>query len=341
MRRIYFAAFVSLVLGLILTKLQIRLSKKFGFIDVPKDQRRMHTDSIPTCGGFAMYFAIFIPYMILYKFTPRNTAIFIGATIIMLSGFYDDMHDLKPKYKVLFQLLAGLVVYFLGNIRIMNIGNPFIDNNLLSLGYLSLPATLFWIVAVTNIINLIDGLDGLAGGVVFISSMTLAVVSVSYEQYSLTALCLCVGFSYLAFLKYNFAPAKIFMGDTGALLAGFMLAVITIQGAMKAVAAIGIIVPIMILGLPVFDTTFAMIRRLLSGRSIASADKGHLHHRLLRKYSTKKTVLILYTISAIFSVFGILVMKLRNTVSVLISGIIFMIIVFLAYKIGLFKDGEN
>ncbi len=334
--------FEAVIISLIMTPIVRKLAFKVGAIDIPKDDRRVHNKPMPLMGGVAIYIAIVVSALTLLPIDKSLISIIIGGTIILISGIIDDLKGLSPKMKIVFQLSAGLVL-ILGDVKVDFITNPFSSQStLLYLKWLSIPITLFWVVGITNTLNLIDGLDGLAAGVAMISSLSLMFVASKFGYGNIIILSAIVAGSCLGFLPYNFNPAKIFMGDTGALFLGFMLAAISIEGVMKSVATIAIIVPILILGVPIFDTTFAIFRRLLNGQSIMSADKGHLHHRLLnRGYSQRKTVLTLYGISGIFGLFAVLVAKYNSKQAVYLSVVLFFITVVIAIKMGLFGSKKK
>ena len=329
------------LMSLIATPIVRKLAFKIGAVDVPKDDRRVHKKAMPLMGGLAIFAAVIISVLIFLPLDKTTFSILIGGTLIVISGIIDDLKDMSPKVKLFFQILAG-VVLILGGIKVDFITNPFTSNSsLLYLRWLSIPITLFWVVGITNTLNLIDGLDGLAAGVAMISSLSLMLVASKFGYGEITILSAIVAGSCLGFLPFNFNPAKIFMGDTGALFLGFMLAAISIEGVMKSVATIAVIVPILILGVPIFDTTFAIFRRLLNGQSIMAADKGHLHHRLLNKgFSQKKTVLILYGISSIFGLFAVLIAKANSRQAVYLSVALFIGSVLMAIKIGLFEKKQ-
>lgn len=333
---------VAIIISLVSTPLVKKLAVRVGAIDVPKDERRIHKKPMPLMGGLAIYIAIVIAALIFLPLNDTLISILVGATIILVSGIIDDIKGLSPKLKLVFQIIAGLVLIY-GGVKVDFITNPFSkDYVLLYLNGLSIPITLFWIVGITNTINLIDGLDGLASGVAMISALSLMLVAEKFGQEEVTILSALVAGACLGFIPYNFNPAKIFMGDTGALLLGFMLAVISIEGVMKSVATIAIVVPILILGVPIFDTTFAIFRRLLSGRSIAEADKGHLHHRLLDKgFSQRQTVLILYGLSAVFGIFAVIVAKANSKQAVYLSVLLFLAAILFAFKLGMFTNKKN
>src|SRR5699024_4847636 len=201
--------------------------------------------------------------------------------------------------------------------------------------------TIIWVVAITNAFNLIDGLDGLTAGVASISSLSLLFVASQFEYNNIMIISAIVAGSCLGFLPYNFRPAKIFMGDTGALFLGFMLSAISIEGVMKSTATIAIVLPIIVLGIPIFDTTFAIFRRLLNGKSIMEADNGHLHHKLLQKgYTQKQTVFIFYLISGIFGLLAIYVAKTETRQIEFIAITLIIVAIFLVSKLGV-KDKRN
>lgn len=334
--------FVAVFISLVMTPLVRRLAIKIGALDIPKDDRRVHNKPMPLIGGLAIYIAVVFATIMFLPIDRSLISIMIGGSIIVCSGIIDDMKGMSPKLKLLFQIIAGGVLV-LGDVKVDAITNPFSHNNiLLELKWLSIPITLFWVVGITNTLNLIDGLDGLSAGVAMISSISFMLVAGKFENLDVTVLSGIVAGACLGFLPYNFNPAKIFMGDTGALFLGFMLAAISIEGVMKSVATIAIIVPILILGVPIFDTTFAIFRRLLSGQSIVSADKGHLHHRLLNMgFSQRQTVLILYGISAIFGTFAVIVAKANSKQAVYLSVILFIVAILILAKLGLFKKNTK
>lgn len=330
---------VSLIISFIFTPIIRKLAFKVGALDIPKDDRRIHKEPMPLMGGLAIFIAVASVMLIFLPLNETSSAILVGATIIVISGILDDLKELSPKAKFAFQIVAGLVL-ILGDVKVDFITNPFAKNSsLIYLNWLSIPITLFWVVGITNTLNFIDGLDGLSAGVAMISSLSLMLVAGKFNITNIIILSAAMAGACLGFLPYNFNPAKIFMGDTGALFLGFMLAAISIEGVMKSVATIAIVAPILILGVPIFDTTFAICRRLLNGQSVATADKGHLHHRLLdRGYSQKKSVLILYGISAFFGIFAVLVSKANSKQAVYLSVAMFIIAVGIAIKVGLFEN---
>lgn len=333
---------ISTALSLSITPIVKRIAIRVGAIDIPKDERRVHKKPMPLMGGLALYISTVITSLIFLPIDKTLISILIGGSIICISGIIDDIREISPRMKLIFQIAAAIVL-ILGDVKIDAITNPFTrTNKLIELGILSIPITIFWVVGITNTLNLIDGLDGLAAGVALIASLSFLFVAGKFNYVPVMIISSVIAGACLGFLPYNFNPAKIFMGDTGALFLGFMLASLSIEGVMKSVATIAVVVPIIILGVPIFDTTFAIFRRLLNGKSIAEADKGHLHHRLLQMgYSQKKTVLILYFISAIFGLCAVLIAKINSKRAVTISIIIFIITILLAGKMGLYSSKKE
>ncbi|HZH92595.1 MAG TPA: MraY family glycosyltransferase, partial [Tissierellaceae bacterium] len=255
METVWIPFVVAAVIAFAATPFVIKTAPKVGAMDIPKDDRRVHKDPMPLIGGVAMYLAIAVGMFVFLPKTRDFISIFVGATIILISGIKDDIGGTTPKEKLFYQLLAaGIVIW--GGVQVDFVTNPFADGNpILYLSWIGIPITLFWIVGITNTLNLIDGLDGLAGGVALISALSFTFVALKLEMNQIAILAALVSGACLGFLPFNFNPAKIFMGDTGALFLGFMLAVISIEGVMKSVATIAMLVPIIILGVPIFDTT--------------------------------------------------------------------------------------
>ncbi len=337
---------VSFIIALIATPICRKVAFKLGAFDIPKDDRRMHKKPIPYLGGVAIYLAVIISALIYLPMNDRALiATLLGATLIMVSGLIDDFIDLSPKKKLLFQIAAGLIL-ILGGVRIEFLTYPFptsLPSKIVLSLWISIPITLFWVVGITNTINLIDGLDGLSAGVTAISSLSLMLVAYKLGYMETVKISGILAGAVLGFLPYNFNPASIFMGDAGALFLGFMLAAISIEGVMKSAATIAVVVPILVLGIPIFDTTFAICRRLAKGQHPMQADKGHLHHRLLRRgHSQKKTVLILYSISIFFGATAVSIVKVNSKQSVQLSIILFIAAILFALMVGSFeKDGKK
>lgn len=333
---------VALVISLIGTPIVIKLANKLGFVDIPKDNRRMHKKPMPLIGGVAMYVSFVICTILFTSLNKEIILLLIGATLILISGLIDDKVGLSPKMKILFQVISAIILIISGS-EITFFTNPFsFGEQVIFLQVLAIPITIFWVVGITNTVNLIDGLDGLAAGVSAISAVSLAVIAIKFGYSDVSKISIILAGSCIGFLFFNFNPAKIFMGDTGALFLGYILSYISIEGVMKSAAALTIVVPVLILGVPVFDTTFAMIRRKLSGKKIMDADKGHLHHRLLNLgLSQRQTVLILYGISIIFGILANIVADINTKNGFIISLLIVLAVVLIAWVSGMFKSKEE
>ena len=296
------AALVSaLLVALITTPVVKSLAERVGAVDVPKDARRMHDHPIPRMGGLAIFLGFLLSTLVFVPLSQSLRGMLLGSIIIVILGIFDDIYALPALPKLIVQILAALIAVLHGNV-IQVISNPNIlsDNPYWSLGAWSIPVSVIWIVAITNAVNLIDGLDGLAVGVAAISSLTMLVIAmlVSENVVAMTMAALAGGC--IGFMPYNQNPAKIFMGDTGSTFLGFVLATVSIQGLFKFYTIISFAVPFLMLGLPLFDTCFAIVRRLSRGQNPMSPDRSHVHHRLIDMgFNQKQAVGILYVISAI------------------------------------------
>ncbi|AYD39194.1 undecaprenyl/decaprenyl-phosphate alpha-N-acetylglucosaminyl 1-phosphate transferase [Clostridium fermenticellae] len=342
MDNLYILAAFAVVFSALFTPIVKRIAISINVIDVPKDDRRVHKKPIPLLGGLAIYFSfIFTIILKAGALTSQEKGIIIGATIIVIGGFLDDKFDLKPWQKLLFQLGASIALILYG-VMIFRITNPIANSNLyINVKVFSIPLTIIWVVGITNALNLIDGLDGLAAGVAFISCITILIIALLNSRIEASVLTSILAGSILGFLPYNFNPASIFMGDTGAQLLGFLLAAISIEGAVKSAAAFAIAVPILALGIPIYDTLFAVIRRKINGKPIMQADKGHLHHRLLAMgLSQKQVVMIMYFISAVLGTFAVIAMQVNSQRSYFLLLIVMIILIITAWKCGFFKHRE-
>ena len=291
----------ALLIAFIATPVVKSLAERVGAVDVPKDERRMHDHPIPRMGGLAIFLGFLLSSLVFVPLSQSMRGMLLGAILIVILGIFDDIYALPALPKLLVQIVAALIAVFHGNV-IQVISNPNIlsDNPYWVLGAWSVPVSVIWIVAITNAVNLIDGLDGLAVGVAAISSLTMLVIAmlVSENVVALTMAALAGGC--IGFMPYNQNPAKIFMGDTGSTFLGFVLATVSIQGLFKFYTIISFAVPFLMLGLPLFDTCFAILRRLSKGQNPMSPDRSHVHHRLIDMgFSQKQAVGILYVISAI------------------------------------------
>ena len=295
------ALVVALVVALVSTPVVKNLAIKVKAVDVPKDGRRMHDHPIPRMGGLAIFLGFLLSVLLFLELNPQMRGMLLGAVIIVVLGIFDDIYSLRAMFKFVVQIVAALVAVLSGNV-IEAVSNPnvFSADLYWELGWLKIPVTIIWIVAITNAVNLIDGLDGLACGVSTISSMTLLVIALVASEPNVAILMAALAGGCLGFLPYNMNPAKIFMGDTGSTFLGYILAVVSIQGLFKFYTIISFAVPFLMLGLPIFDTCFAFIRRIAHGQSPMHADRSHVHHRLIDMgFNQKQAVAVLYIISAI------------------------------------------
>lgn len=304
------AFIISFAFTFATTPLVRRLAFRIGAIDIPRDSRRMHKKPTPRIGGVAIVFGFTVATVCFAEWSRPLIGTLAGAAIIAVMGFVDDLKNLPAKLKFLIQIVAALVVIYVGGIKIDVFTNPNLlsDNPYWVLpGWLSVTLTVLWIVFITNAVNFIDGLDGLAAGVSAIMSVSLVFISIRVGEYPIAILGIALMGSCFGFLPFNFNPAKIFMGDTGSTFLGFMLATLSIQGVFKSYAVISFAVPLIMLGLPLFDASFAMIRRIAHGQNPMTADRGHLHHRLVDMgFSQKQTVFILYAISGVLGITAVL-----------------------------------
>ncbi|WMJ78142.1 MULTISPECIES: MraY family glycosyltransferase [unclassified Sedimentibacter] len=339
----YIVAFISaVIISFIMTPPARKLAIKVGALDVPKDPRKIHSKPMPYFGGLAIYISIMA---CMFVYMPRNATnlhIMAGATLIVLTGIVDDMYDMPAKIKMLMQVIAAMVA-IKGGVQIHFITNPLSETGMsYLLTWLSYPVTLFWLVGITNTINLIDGLDGLASGVASIAATTLLFTAANMGHDFIVMQCAIIAGASLGFLPFNFNPAKIFMGDTGALLLGYMLAVTSVSGMVKSVAAVALAVPIFALGLPIFDTTFAIIRRYLNNKPIMQADKDHLHHKLMKSgLNQRQTVLIMYFISMMLGIVSIAIADTEPFVGIIVATIVVVAVFYFAKIGGLFTRKEQ
>ena len=295
------ALMVAAVVALITTPIVRTLAFKVGAVDVPKDARRMHKHPIPRMGGLAIFFGFILSTLVFMPLTEQLRGMLLGAVLIVILGIFDDIYALPAKPKFLVQIVAATIAAMSGNcVEFLSNPNIFSSEPYWELGWLSIPFSVLWIVGITNAVNLIDGLDGLACGVSTISSTTLLVIALTVAEPEVAILMAALAGACAGFLPYNLNPAKIFMGDTGSTFLGFILATVSIQGLFKFYAIISFAVPFLVLGLPIFDTCFAILRRVSKGQSPMAPDRGHIHHRLIDMgFNQKQTVAVLYIISAI------------------------------------------
>ena len=296
------AAFaIAAVLSYFFTPPVKNFAHKVGAIDVPKDARRRHKKPIPRLGGLAIYGGFLCSILIFGQLDETMLCVLLGAAIIVALGIFDDVLALGAKLKFVVQIVAAAIPVCIGDLQIglfTNL-NPLSDTPFVHLGILAVPVTIIWIVGITNAVNLIDGLDGLAVGVSSIAAITMLAVALLTGNMPIAITMAALAGACIGFMPYNLNPAKIFMGDTGSTFLGYMLATVSIMGLFKFYAVISFAVPFLILGLPIFDTANAIIRRVAAGRSPMSPDRGHVHHKLIDMgFNQKQAVAILYAISA-------------------------------------------
>ena len=327
-----FAFILALAVAFAATPAVKMLAIRIKAVDVPRDSHRMHKTPIPRLGGLAIFLGFLVSILIFGRTGPQMAAILVGAILLVALGMVDDVVALKPGIKFLGQIVAALIPTLAG-VVITRFTNPFSAGGYFNLGIFSIPVTILWIVGITNAVNFIDGLDGLACGVSAIATVTMFVIAVLYSEYQIALMMAALAGACLGFLPYNMNPAKIFMGDTGSMFLGYILAVTSIQGLFKFYAVISFAVPFILLGLPIFDTAFAIIRRLAHGQSPLQADRGHVHHRLIDLgFDQKQSVAILYAFSAVLGLTAVL-LATTNEAKLVILALAVLICFFLGMSL--------
>ncbi|PFA67339.1 undecaprenyl-phosphate alpha-N-acetylglucosaminyl 1-phosphate transferase [Bacillus sp. AFS015802] len=335
---VYLTLFICFIASIILTPLVKMLAFKIGATDRP-NQRKVHQKIMPRLGGLAIFLSFVLGVIILQPENVYSTAILAGAAIIVVTGMLDDMIELSAKYKLLGQIIAALLVVVWGGAQVEFINLPF--GGQIEFGFMSIPLTIIWIVGVTNAINLIDGLDGLAAGVSSIALITIAGMAVIMGDTFVAVMASILLVSTIGFLFYNFHPAKIFMGDTGALFLGYMISVLALLG-FKNITVVSLIIPVIILGVPISDTFYAIIRRFVNKQPLSAPDKSHLHHCLLRMgYSHKQTVLIIYAIAALFGLAALIFSQSTVWGSLIFIAVLLFAIQIFVESIGLIGNDHQ
>ncbi len=301
------AVLAAAVISFVLTPLVKYFAVRFGFVDIPKDERRMHSHPIPTIGGLAIFAAFFLVVLVMANVSRQLIGMLLGSLIIVLLGVVDDKYDLNAKFKFLIQILAAVIPVTQGCvIRYISNPLPIQDYPYLPLRFLAIPCTIIWIVALTNAVNFIDGLDGLSVGVCSISCLSMGVIAIALGQGSEALILGALLGACLGFLPYNLNPAKIFMGDTGATFLGFMLGCMSVSGLFKVYTVISFAVPILVLGVPLFDICFACLRRMWHHVSPMHADRSHIHHRLIDMgFNQRQSVSILYLVASLLGLLAV------------------------------------
>lgn len=329
---IFLTLAVCFFLSILLTPLVKKLAFFIGATDSP-NSRKVHQKVMPRLGGLAIYLSFLAGVLILHPGNPYANSIMLGSVVIVLTGVLDDIMELSARAKFASQLAAAAIVVLYGGLKVEFINLPFGGH--FEFGYLSLPFTILWIIGITNAINLIDGLDGLAAGVSSIALFSIVGMAVIMVNMYVVMVGSIILVSTIGFLFHNFHPAKIFMGDTGALFLGFMISVLSLLG-FKNITFLSFIVPVIILGVPISDTIFAILRRIIHKKPLSSPDKSHLHHCLLRVgYSHRQTVLIIYAMAALFGLAAVIFAQARVWGAMLLGTVLILFVEIFAEKLGL------
>ena len=314
---------VALLLVVLITPAVSLAAWHFGVLDIPTDARRLHRRPIPRLGGVAIYIGIVIPALALGHH-HGFWGIMLGATLMLGLGLLDDVHPLHPGVKMAGLVAIAAVPVSFG-IRIDHVTLPLLG--VFNLGWWSVLVTVLWVVAIANIVNFIDGMDGLAAGFCAIAALTFAILSASLSHPDAAAISAIVAGASVGFLRYNFHPASIIMGDCGALMLGYLLATIAIQGVLKTAAAVSLVFPLVMLALPILDTSFVILKRMKYGQPIYQADRSHFHHRFASiGFGQRRTALTLYAWCLVLSAFALAIRFVPNhrtgwdTTSVLVLG---------------------
>ena len=324
----------AIAITAILTPICIKIAPKIGAMDIPKDSRRMHNKPMPRFGGIAIFCGAMLVFCVLHPLNTQYIGVAIGTSMVLVLGIVDDLKNIPPKVKLAGQIVCALVIWFF-SIRFSGMANffPIGPEYIVFPTVVSIIVTVCWIIGITNALNLIDGLDGLAGGISFISCLSIAYSAYYTERFETCIIILSIAGACLGFLIFNFHPAKIFMGDGGSMVLGFLLASVSLCGdtPSKSITLFSVMIPLIILAVPVFDTVFAILRRVINHKPIMQADRGHIHHRMMAKgYGQKRTVIGLYCVSAIMGMSGILwTMKLKFEALILIAIVAMLLYVFI------------
>lgn len=345
--RTYAVAFcVALIVAALTTPLVAWMAHRFGLLDQPSEARKVHVRAVPRLGGVAVVLAFFTPILALGLWENRVSALFYsdvrlvtglfgGAAAIVALGVYDDLEGASARLKLLVQVTTAIGLWAVG-FRIELLGNPL--GEAFDLGWLSLPLTTIWIVGVVNALNLIDGLDGLASGVALLATLVLFGVAFVDNATLLCLITVALAGSLVGFLFWNFNPAKIFLGDSGSMFLGFILAAVSIWTQQKGATAVALLVPVLALGLPILDTTLSFVRRVGKGKSPFVADREHLHHRLLALgLSHRNAVLTLYTASIVFGLGGLALLDSDATHRAIALSTVVVVAVILVRRVGVFR----
>ncbi|GAB4244744.1 MAG: MraY family glycosyltransferase [Thermoleophilia bacterium] len=333
-----YAAFLGFLLAIAVawavTPAAAELARRVGAMDQPA-ARKIHAVPTPRMGGIAIYFGVIIPSLVFLSGEGVVRGILVGASLITLVGVFDDVKGTAPLVKLGLQLVVAVILVLYG-VRVETLSVPGIG--ILVLGWVGIPFSLLWVVSIMNIVNFIDGMDGLAAGVCAISSVTFAIIAMSLGRFDMGILAAAVAGATVGFLWHNFHPASIFMGDSGSLLLGYLLGAITLQGFLKGVATVALLIPLLVLGIPIFDTGFAILRRVKNRRPIYVADRGHLHHRFANLgYSQRQTVMILYGWSGLMSLVALAMRFAPVWLTGVLAGLVGAVSLYLGYTLEIVR----
>lgn len=318
---IIYAFLVSCIVTLTITPWMRKLAMRTGFMDIP-DARKAHAHPTPFLGGLAVFFGLACSFLLFRDHSPHSLIIGVGAFATLLLGLWDDKKPASAKNKLIGQIAIACLTYFSG-LSISFFTDPF-SGGVIYLGWVSFPITVLWIVSMMNTLNLIDGMDGLASGVSAICAFMMTLVAIALGQYPVALLSASILGATLGFLRYNFMPAQIFLGDAGSLLLGYLLATVSIIGVLKSTLTLAMLLPLLMLAVPIFDTVDAIVRRVRRGQPIYMADRDHIHHRLLRMgFNPKQVVLILYALTVIFGAIALTLGWFNHIYALVACAIVF------------------
>ncbi len=336
--RILLMIFITFTFVTFITPLIKKIAFHVGAVDIP-NSRKVHQKPMPRLGGLGIFFGFLLGYMLFGTHSDTMNSILIGSFIIVITGMVDDIKPLKATHKFVGQLAAACIVVFYGNILLRDLSafGLYFD-----FGVLAYPITIFFILGCINCMNLIDGLDGLASGISSIYFLTIGIIATMQGKSGLDfVLTFIMLGSTLGFLVHNFNPASIFMGDSGSMFLGFIIAVIALLG-FKNVTMTSLIIPLLILAIPILDTIFAIIRRALKGESISTPDKFHIHHQLLnRNFSQRTTVLVIYVMNLLFAFASIVYVLKDQMLGYIIYGVLLFIVILFVVKTNVVFDQEE
>lgn len=348
----YFILFAAAcITALLVTPLASKIAWKVDAVDRP-EARRINTKPIPRMGGIAIFVALLVTYIMLFSglksfqlpltlMPPRQFSVDyqilgLAVVVIFVTGLLDDKFTLKPHQKLIGQILAGIIAAASGLV-LGSIINPF-TGKIMSLGLWTYPITVLYLVAYTNIINLIDGLDGLASGIGMISSLTMFILAFGARRFDAAALAISLAGACLGFLRYNFHPASIFLGDSGSMLIGFMLGTISLLNVTRIAGLTTIIIPLVVAGIPIMDTFSAIIRRLRGHVSISQADRGHIHHRLIAEgYDQRQAVLVMYAWTIVLCIGAYVMTQVEMRLRIVIFIVLIIVSFFFGKHLRLFE----